>query len=304
MTTVKGKVRDNEITTAETPKIELFVKASSDAESVGNCPFCQRLFMILWLKGVIFTLTTVDMKRAPDVLKALAPGSQPPFLIYNDEVKTDTNKIEEFLEETLAPPEYPKLCCRYKESNAAGEDIFLKFSAYIKNANPGLNNSLERNFLKTLLKLNNYLETPLPDELDKNPNVTESKRLFLDGDELTLADCNLLPKLNIVKVVCKEYRDFSIPSELKSLKRYLDNAYKQDQFRYTCPNDEEILFAYKSVAKYLAKWMKKEKWKEEKKERICQKTLHDFCCIFIKKMCVIVHRRYLHSKQKIHMYQN
>lgn len=43
--------------------------------------------------------------RAPDVLKALAPGSQPPFLLYNDEVKTDTNKIEEFLEEKLAPPQ-------------------------------------------------------------------------------------------------------------------------------------------------------------------------------------------------------
>lgn len=43
--------------------------------------------------------------RAPDVLKALAPGSQPPFLLFNDEVKTDTNKIEEFLEEKLAPPE-------------------------------------------------------------------------------------------------------------------------------------------------------------------------------------------------------
>lgn len=116
--------------------------------------------MILWLKGVNFTLTTVDMKRwvmwdvwfmslctsghlwglmytlrfhirttgtkffyktklswywqydyllhlfrAPEVLKDLAPGSQPPFLIYNGEVRTDTNKIEEFLEETLAPPQ-------------------------------------------------------------------------------------------------------------------------------------------------------------------------------------------------------
>lgn len=103
--------------------------------------------------------------RAPEVLKALAPGSQPPFLIFNGEVKTDTNKIEEFLEEKLAPPQwangyfypkipgqpcfnkyvcqnrYPKLCCTYKESNLAGEDIFRKFSAYIKNPSPGLNNS-------------------------------------------------------------------------------------------------------------------------------------------------------------------
>ena len=43
--------------------------------------------------------------RAPDLLKDVAPGSQPPFLLYNEELKTDTNKIEEFLEETLAPPQ-------------------------------------------------------------------------------------------------------------------------------------------------------------------------------------------------------
>uniref|UniRef100_A0A4W5JC74 CLIC N-terminal domain-containing protein n=1 Tax=Hucho hucho TaxID=62062 RepID=A0A4W5JC74_9TELE len=47
----------------EGSKIELFIKASDDGESVGNCPFCQRLFMILWLKGANFTLTIVDMKR-------------------------------------------------------------------------------------------------------------------------------------------------------------------------------------------------------------------------------------------------
>ncbi|XP_075999455.1 chloride intracellular channel protein 3 [Genypterus blacodes] len=238
---------------AEAPKIELFIKASIDAQSVGNCPFCQRLFMILWLKGANFTLSTVDTRKAADVLKTLAPGSQLPFIIYNDEVKTDTNKIEEFLEEILAPPTYPKLCCRYKESNGAGEDIFRKFSAYIKNPNPGLNDRLEKNFLMTLVKLNLYLMTPLPYELDKDPDVTESKRHYLDGDSLTLADCNLLPKLHIVKVVCKEYRNFTIPAELKGLTRYLEHAYKEDVFHHTCPVDSEILEAYSAVAKYLSK---------------------------------------------------
>lgn len=236
---------------AEAPKIELFVKASSDAETVGNCPFCQRIFMILWLKGITFKITTVDMIRDPPTLKALAPGSQPPFLCYNEEVKTDTNKIEEFLEKNLAPPQYPKLCCRYKESNGAGEDIFRTFSAYIKNPCPELNDMREKKFLATLVRLNIYLETPLPYELEQNPNATESSRLFLDGDSLTLADCNLLPKLNIVKVVCKHFRDFDIPAELKSLTRYLDNAYKRDEFRFSCPPDSEVLDAYKSVAVYL-----------------------------------------------------
>ncbi|CAJ0955288.1 unnamed protein product [Ranitomeya imitator] len=78
--------------------------AGSDGESIGNCPFSQRLFMILWLKGVVFNVTTVDLKRKPADLHNLAPGTHPPFLTYNGEVKTDVNKIEEFLEESLAPP--------------------------------------------------------------------------------------------------------------------------------------------------------------------------------------------------------
>uniref|UniRef100_F7FS55 CLIC N-terminal domain-containing protein n=1 Tax=Monodelphis domestica TaxID=13616 RepID=F7FS55_MONDO len=115
------------------PEIELFVKAGSDGESIGNCPFSQRLFMILWLKGVVFNVTTVDLKRKPADLHNLAPGTHPPFLTFNGDVKTDVNKIEEFLEETLTPQKYPKLAAKHRESNTAGIDIFSKFSAYIKN---------------------------------------------------------------------------------------------------------------------------------------------------------------------------
>lgn len=114
------------------------VQAGSDGESIGNCPFSQRLFMILWLKGVIFNVTTVDLKRSkrksclpsstpscrrfpscqhlfsssncttrkPADLQDLAPGTNPPFVTFNGEVKVDVNKIEEFLEENLIPPRY------------------------------------------------------------------------------------------------------------------------------------------------------------------------------------------------------
>uniref|UniRef100_A0A8C4RV33 Chloride intracellular channel 5 n=1 Tax=Erpetoichthys calabaricus TaxID=27687 RepID=A0A8C4RV33_ERPCA len=120
---------------------ELF--AGSDGESIGNCPFSQRLFMILWLKGVVFNVTTVDLKRKPADLHNLAPGTHPPFLTFNGEVKTDVNKIEEFLEEVLAPPKYPKLAAKNRESNTAGNDIFAKFSAYIKNTKPEANEGNE-----------------------------------------------------------------------------------------------------------------------------------------------------------------
>ncbi|TRY65750.1 hypothetical protein DNTS_005586 [Danionella cerebrum] len=217
----------------ERPEVELFVKAGSDGQSIGNCPFSQRLFMVLWLKGVTFNVTTVDMKRKPDILKDLAPGAQPPFLLYGGEVKTDTNKIEEFLEEVLCPPKYPQLAARNPESNSA---------------------DLEKGLLKALKKLDDYLASPLVDEIDENcsDDVTSSTRPFLDGQELTLADCNLLPKLHIVKVVCQKFRSFSIPRTLTSLWRYLDAAYAREEFSSTCPSDEEIHVAYSSVVKALA----------------------------------------------------
>ncbi|XP_033611818.1 chloride intracellular channel protein 6 isoform X2 [Fukomys damarensis] len=181
--------------------ITLFVKAGYDGESIGNCPFSQRLFMILWLKGVIFNVTTVDLKRKPLDLQNLAPGTNPPFMTFDGQVKTDVNKIEEFLEEKLAPPRYPKLGTQHPESNSAGNDVFAKFSAFIKNTKKDANEIYEKNLLRALKKLDNYLNSPLPDEIDANSteDVAVSGRKFLDGDELTLADCNLLPKLHIIK---------------------------------------------------------------------------------------------------------
>ncbi|XP_037549190.1 chloride intracellular channel protein 1 [Nematolebias whitei] len=234
-------------------RMELFVKAGSDGQVIGNCPFSQRLFMVLWLKGVVFDVTTVDMKRKPDILKDLAPGAQPPFLLCGGEVKTDTNKIEEFLEDNLCPPKCPRLAARNPESNTAGVDIFSKFSAYIKNSNPQANQNLEKGLLKALKKLDDYLGTPLPDEIDANSadEVTSSSRPFLDGQELSLADCNLLPKLHIVKVVCLKYRNFTIPESLTNVWRYLNASYAREEFSATCPVDEEIHIAYSSVAKAL-----------------------------------------------------
>nr|KAF6473683.1 chloride intracellular channel 6 [Rousettus aegyptiacus] len=207
--------------------------------------------MILWLKGVIFNVTTVDLKRKPADLQNLAPGTNPPFMTFDGEVQTDVNKIEEFLEEKLAPPRYPKLGTQYPESNSAGNDVFAKFSAFIKNTKKDVHEVYEKNLLKALKKLDNYLNSPLPDEVDaySTEEVAVSGRKFLDGDELTLADCNLLPKLHIIKIVAKRYRDFEFPPDMTGIWRYLHNAYARDEFTNTCPADQEIEHAYSDVAK-------------------------------------------------------
>ncbi|XP_035248820.1 chloride intracellular channel protein 6 isoform X1 [Anguilla anguilla] len=232
-------------------EISLYVKAGTDGESIGNCPFSQRLFMILWLKGVVFNVTTVDLKRKPADLQDLAPGTNPPFVTFNGEVKVDVNKIEEFLEEKLVPPRYPSLAAKHPESNTAGIDVFAKFSAFIKNPRKDANEGLEKALLKSLKRLDEFLRTPLSEEIDSDcPNdPLESTRSFLDGPDLTLADCNLLPKLHIIKVVARKYRNFEIPAEMTGVWRYLNNAYQREEFINTCPAEREIEFAYLDVAK-------------------------------------------------------
>lgn len=61
----------------------------------------------------------------------------------------------------------------------------------------------EKALLREFQRLDVYLNTPLPEEIDQDSveDITVSKRKFLDGDHLTLADCNLLPKLHIIKVM-------------------------------------------------------------------------------------------------------
>lgn len=124
-----------------------------------------------------------------------------------------------------SPSRFPSLAPRYRESAAAGNDVFHTFSAFIKNpvpaqddgeglearrgwgerrpgrASPGPSPSaLHQQLLRALAKLDSYLRAPLEHELGREPQLRESRRRFLDGDQLTLADCGLLPKLHVVNV--------------------------------------------------------------------------------------------------------
>uniref|UniRef100_H3DEA4 Chloride intracellular channel protein n=1 Tax=Tetraodon nigroviridis TaxID=99883 RepID=H3DEA4_TETNG len=223
------------------PNIELFIKAGHDGENVGNCPFCQRLFMVLWLKGVKFTVTTVDMRKKPAELKDLSPGTNPPFLLYNVTLKIILHQnLLSPLSLSFPPHSIAPLTWR--------ADIFAKFSAFIKNSP---NNAVqEKNLLREFKRLDDYLNSPLPEEIDhtSDETITVSKRKFLDGDRLTLADCNLLPKLQVIRVAAKKYCNFEIPADFTGVWRYLENADEREEFKQTCPADVEIEKAYFGVA--------------------------------------------------------
>ncbi|KAM9816899.1 chloride intracellular channel protein 4-like [Neosynchiropus ocellatus] len=229
-------------------KVPPFVMVGSEGEILA---FSQRLYMILKLKGRGLNVATMDQRmETGDPVRVTYPA----FLTFDGDVSMDVEDIEEFLEDMFCPPKYPKLAAKHMMSNIAGNDIFAMFSAYITNGVAEANEVLEKGLTRTLKRLDGYLNVPLPDEIPAsryNEGVI-SERCFLDGNKLTLADCNLMPKLHIVKVVTKKYRDYEIPPEMTGVWRYLKNAYAREEFANSCPEDTVIEMAYKNVVGILA----------------------------------------------------
>lgn len=79
------KVEDKE------PLIQLSIEAGRWREH-RKPPPSQRFFVIPGLKGVV-SVTTTEFKRKPGNLQT--PGTHPPYITFNSEVKTDVNKIED-----------------------------------------------------------------------------------------------------------------------------------------------------------------------------------------------------------------
>uniref|UniRef100_A0A8C6FCJ3 Chloride intracellular channel 3 n=1 Tax=Monodon monoceros TaxID=40151 RepID=A0A8C6FCJ3_MONMO len=206
------------------------IQASEDGKSMGHRPSCQRPHDPA-SQGPACTLPCAH--RSPDVLKDFALGSQLPVLLYDGDAKTNTL--------------FPSLAPRYRESTAAGNDVFHKFSAFIKNPVPALDNALYQHLLCALAKLDSYLRAPLEHELAREPQLRESRHRFVDGDQLTLADCGLLPKLHIT--VCAHFCQAPIPSEPRGVRRYPDNALQEKEFNYTCPHSAKILAAYRPAVR-------------------------------------------------------
>ena len=136
------------------------------------------------------------------------------------------SKVSLQLQKIAPTLRYPSLSPVHPESSVAGNDIFAKFSAWIKCATDHPNyaskskkllfskffdffwskfvSALQQRFIQSLSKLDAFLKTKLSEN-------SEDARLFLDSNRMTLADCNLLPKLHIALTAARHRRNFQLP---------------------------------------------------------------------------------------------
>ena len=132
------------------------------------------------------------------------------------------------------------------------ENVFSKFKLMLLKKDE----ASKANLLSILRKINDHLE--------------EKQSRFLTGETMCCFDCELMPKLQHIRVAGEFFTDFHIPGktqkitvcsvtplarfgstafhfsgDLRALWRYFNEMYQLDAFTQSCPADQDIINHYK-----------------------------------------------------------
>lgn len=219
----------------EERKVVLYVKANAkDGKGLGDCPFSHRIMMILNLKKIVCKYIPINLTIIPPEFKTFCNNAgvpiKVPVLVHGEYVVYNSNDIAYYIDKEWPDPD---LSCKSEPANKTGGNLFPRFCGYLRNRDPKVEEKVQTTLLDELKKINNFLES------------VDSPGKYLNGDTLTHPDCDILPKLQHVKVALQKYKKFDIPDYLTGLKKYMDDAAADPAFKTTCPTDEAIIEGWK-----------------------------------------------------------
>ena len=97
-----------------------------------------------------------------------------------------------------------------------------------------------------LLKKDDQSKSNLMANLKKiNLHLESKQSRFLTGETMCCFDCELMPKLQHIRVAGAFFADFHIPGDLRAFWSYIGEMYKLDAFTQSCPADQDIINHYK-----------------------------------------------------------
>lgn len=229
-------------------EVTLYVKAGVDGERMGACPFCQRVFMVLLIKSqqklLKFKVITTNTAKPPPEFKALGL-KHVPALIQGEDGFDALDDIIQYIDN-----KFPGGGLEYNNPDAdlATKDFFSKFCFYIKavNQDPSkLDQALQKlnGFLERTLHITNGITNGGSHHEDdgEDDSAAQAHIQYLSGNNLTHLDCEVLPKLQHLRVAAKALKNYDIPTNLRGFWRYLHAAYTHPVFVRTCPCDQEII---------------------------------------------------------------
>ncbi|XP_044759404.1 chloride intracellular channel exc-4 [Coccinella septempunctata] len=214
----------------DVPEIELIIRASTiDGRRKGACLFCHEYFMELYLlaelKTISLKVTTVDMQKPPPDFRTNFEATPPPILIDRGLAILENEKIERHIMKNV--PGGHNLFVQDKEVATLIENLYTKFKIYITKYESTDTTEASQPLLSQLMKINDFL--------------AKRATRFLTGDTMSCFDCELMPRLQHIRIGAKAFRNFEIPTKFSALWRYMSNMYELEAFRQSCPADQDII---------------------------------------------------------------
>ena len=213
------------------PRFDIYVKAASDGQSTGDCPFSQYVSMVAHLKipREQYRFIPVDFNnKSPEFLKLNPEGSVPVFVdTSTNQVIANSQLIIKDIDEKF--PE-PSIQLDYAgPAVEACSGVFPKLAAFLKNKDRETAPALRKALEDELAKVDSFLQS------------AECSGPYLVCNNLCALDCSLLPKLRHVQVAGKYFQNFEIPESLTALHKYIQAGEACDAFQNTSYADEEII---------------------------------------------------------------
>ena len=183
------------------------------------------LYLLAELKTISLKVTTVDMLKPPPDFRSNFDSTPPPILIDKGNAILENEKIERYIMKNI--PGGHNLFFSDKETAQVIENLYSKFKLMLTKKDE----SSTKNLMTQLRNINKHLE-------DRGSR-------FLTGDTMCCFDCELMPRLQHIRVAGKYFSSFEIPNDMTGLWRYMQHMYQLDAFVQSSPADQDIINHYK-----------------------------------------------------------
>jgi len=219
----------------------LYIKAGPDGKSVGDCPFAHYVRMVLHEKNLDYTLAPSTQETKPNWLIDYYGGSMP-ALRHRKECYVESDVIAQYLDFFFVEPKLSPYKKNVTSEAAECTDGFFPIVArYLKHAPDGDEQDLD---LKSkvedaLLKIENQLSRE-----DKSGDF-----LVGDGEQLTLLDCSLAPKLYHLATGLKAFKNEAIRMETQYplVTKYMHAVFNRESFKETCYPEDTIVWGWSNA---------------------------------------------------------
>ncbi|KAL6507665.1 putative glutathione S-transferase dhar2, chloroplastic [Orobanche gracilis] len=181
--------------------LEVCAKESvTTPNTLGDCPFTQRVLLTLEEKHLPYDLKLVDWRNKPEWFLNISLEGKVPLIKLDEKWIPDSDVITQMLEEKFPEP----ALATPPEKATVGSKIFSTFIGFLKSKDS--TDGTEQALLAELGDLNGYLE-------DNGP--------FINGKVISAADLSLAPKLYHLEIALGHYKKWSIPTALTYLNSYM-----------------------------------------------------------------------------------